>query len=97
MTTKPTRLWERLLLAAFLWLLERRATSRTITGSRYIVVVPDVIPHTEWSLTVRDTRTPDVYGREEVYAMLCLVRENEARLRWRCPEPVETTWSPKTH
>lgn len=43
----------------------------------------------EMRIIIRDTTQPEIYSREEVYSMLRLVRQNESRMGWKCPEPVD--------
>lgn len=58
-----------------------RITSEFTEGTRFIQV------------TTRDINKPNIYGREDVLKMLHVVRLNEARMNWKCPEPVLATCS----
>lgn len=50
-----------------------------------------VVGGTEYTVTSRELRHPDHYSREELLAMLAIVRREEQRMRWRCPDPVART------
>lgn len=41
---------------------------------------------TELTLITRDCTQPDIYSREEIFVMLGIVRQNEQRMGWVCPE-----------
>lgn len=40
-----------------------------------------------FELIVTDEREPSTYSREEVYSFLKIVRAEEKRTGWTCPEP----------
>jgi hypothetical protein len=44
----------------------------------------------EFTYIVRDMRKVNGYTREELLEMLTIVRMEEERLRWKCPEPDES-------
>lgn len=44
----------------------------------------------EYVLALRVRETPIAYSREEVMALALVVRREEARMGWRCPEPTPT-------
>lgn len=43
----------------------------------------------EYRLVRRDTARPNIYTRVEVLRMLNIVRQQEQRMNWTCPEPTE--------
>lgn len=70
------------------WLFPtRRCASRLWCAGRYTRVYRTLNGHHEVTLTFRDLSHPDVYSREEVYRLLALVRREEQRMDWTCPEP----------
>ena len=41
----------------------------------------------EMSITIRDTKEPDGYSREELVEMLAIIRAQETQQEWKVPEP----------
>lgn len=65
----------------------RRCVSRFFCAGRSTGVYRTLNGHHEVTLTFRDLSYPDIYSREEVVRMLKLVRSEERRMNWTCPEP----------
>jgi hypothetical protein len=78
--------WWRMWLVLRLW--PRRACHQRTSESgefTYRIFIDDGAR--EVSLSIRDTTVPRHYSRESVFRMLRIVRENEQRMGWKCPEP----------
>lgn len=59
-------------------------------GNRY--VRERMLRTTVATITFRDTTQPDAYTREELYAMLRLLRHHEEIQNWRVPEPIRCAY-----
>lgn len=70
-----------------LMIFPKRRTGLHMEGNR----VRRTYEYDHWRITIQtqDLSVPTQYGRESCMKMLRTVRENERRMDWRCPEPVE--------
>ncbi len=74
----------------FVWWFWRRREGFSAKASGPRVEFVAVQNGVERRLVLRYVDQPDTHSREEVYAMLCAVRDGERRMGWRCPEPMRT-------
>ncbi len=78
-------------LALLTALIRRRGSLRTWTGSRQTsrFVLDDI----EYTLVQRMASQPEHYTREELHTMLAIVRREEQRMQWKCPDPTPTKFT----
>ncbi len=93
------RTWkDRILLRACraLWvlLMRSRGTRRAWSGSRATSLF--VLDGVEYTVTRRMLSQPDHYSREELHAMLAIIRREEQRMQWKCPDPTPTKFTTGT-
>lgn len=69
----------------FFWRQSSRVGGTMWCANRQVRTV--MLGSTEVTVTLRDTKEPDAYSREEIYRMFQTVRENEQRMGWKVPEP----------
>lgn len=64
-----------------------RSVGNRFIRSSFEFVPPDGRFRMEFTRTTFIPDEPTVYSREEVFSMLKIVREQERRMGWTCPEP----------
>ena len=80
---------DRLLWRFFVWWFWPASCGWSMTSGSRVTRRRVVEGCVELVLCIRDLEAQHVYSREEVYQMLVMVRREERRMAWKCPEPYE--------